>query len=300
MGFYRNDIDRLLTVSVKPVDKGEQMKKITTKNDCKNFSRMALKRGLVKKFVKRSFAAVTALSLMALGLMLAGCGGGSGGVSSEVVSGTAAVGAPLSGQVSLKDSSTPPQQRSTIIGSDGSFAIDVTSMKAPYVLQAIGRADGTDYKLHSFADGTGTANINPLSNVIVASAAGDDDPADVFDKADSDKNHKISTNLNKAVTIILTKLQPLLKQFSAENTNPITARYIVNHLGLDDMFDNVKITVSKGALTIVNTKTEAVIFSGKVSDIANGIFDGGALPPVASAPAAPASLTAVGGAGQGR
>ena len=137
------------------------------------------------KFVKRSFTAITVFSLMTLGLMLAGCGGGgSEGVSSEVVSGTAAVGSPLSGQVSLKDSSTPPQQKSTVIASDGSFAIDVTDMKAPYVLQAKGSADGTDYKLHSFAEGPGTANINPLSNAIVASAAGDDDPSDVYEKAD--------------------------------------------------------------------------------------------------------------------
>ena len=66
----------------------------------------------MKKLVKRSFAAITVLSLMTLGLMLAGCGGGSGagGTSSQVVSGTAATGAPLSGQVSLKDSSTPAQR----------------------------------------------------------------------------------------------------------------------------------------------------------------------------------------------
>jgi fibronectin type 3 domain-containing protein len=64
------------------------------------------------------------------------------------------------------------------------------------------------------------------------------------------------------------------------------------------MFDHVKITVSKGILTIINTKTEAVIFSGKVSDIASGIFNGGALPPAASAPATPTGLTAVGGTGQ--
>ena len=65
----------------------------------------------MKKLVKKLFAAITVFSLMTLGLMLAGCGGGSGGVSSEVVSGTAAVGSPLSGQVSLKDSSSPSQQK---------------------------------------------------------------------------------------------------------------------------------------------------------------------------------------------
>ncbi|MGB9080753.1 MAG: fibronectin type III domain-containing protein [Desulfuromonadaceae bacterium] len=252
----------------------------------------------MKTLVNKSIATIMVLSMMTLGLVLAGCGGNSGGVSAKVVSGTAAVGAPLSGQVSLKDSSAPALQKSTVIGSDGTYAIDVTGMKAPYVLQAAGSADGVNYKLHSFADGTGTANINPLSDIIVASAAGVDDPSDAFEKSDYDRNLKIRGNLAKTVSILLTKLQPLLMQYGAENTNPITSIYIANHLDLDGMFDKVKITVTDGIISIINAKSGAVIFSGKVSDIANGIFDGGALPPTASAPEAPTGLTAVGGAGQ--
>ena len=275
---------------------------------------MTLKGDIMKKLVKKTMASITVLSIMTLGLILAGCGGGSGGVSSEVVSGTAAVGAPLSGQVSLKDSSTPVLQKSTVIGSDGTYAIDVTGMKAPYVLQATGSADGSQYKLLSFAVGAGTANINPLTNAIVASAASegesatilktvgrdsdDDDRSDAFERSDSGRNKRIRENLELTVSTLLNKLEPLLKQYSAEHTNPITSRYIDKRLDLDDMYRNVKITVADGILTIINRKSGAVIFSGKVSDIANGIFDGGALPPTASAPAAPVALTAVGSTGQ--
>jgi fibronectin type 3 domain-containing protein len=252
----------------------------------------------LKLLARNTLAGLSLFSLMALLLALAGCGGGSGSVSSQVVSGTAAVGAPLSGQVSLKDSSSPSQQRTTVIGSDGSFAVDVTGLSAPFVLQAKGSAEGTSYTLHSYAEGSGTANINPLSNVIVASAAQVDDPSEAFDKADAEHNHRIGSNLAAAVNTILTKLQPLLLQYSADHTNPITARYITNHLGLDDMFDKVKITVAGGTLTITNAKSGAVIFTGKLSDIANGVFNGGALPPAATIPAAPATLSAVGGANQ--
>jgi fibronectin type 3 domain-containing protein len=299
--YGQGNFNRLKTVSLKPVDRGEQMKEFITKNDYHNFSRLALKGDEMKQLVKRSFSAIIMFSLITLGLVLAGCGGGSGGVSSEVVSGTAAVGSQLSGQVSLKDSSTPPKQKSTVIGSDGSFAIDVTGMKAPYVLQARGSAEGTEYRLLSFANGTGTANINPLSNAIVAGADVYDiehDRSDAFENSHSDRNHRISQNLERTVSILLSKLQPLLKQYNAEQTNPITSRYIVNHLDLDDMFDNVRITVADGTLSIINKKSGAVIFSGKLSDIANGIFDENALPPTAAAPAAPAGLTAVGGSGQ--
>jgi fibronectin type 3 domain-containing protein len=254
----------------------------------------------MKNIIQRSFTAIAILPLITLGLMLAGCGGGGspGAVSSEVVSGTAAVGAPLSGQVSLKDSANPPEQRSSVIAADGSFSINVTGMKAPYVLQATGSAEGINHKLHSFSDGSGTANINPLSNIIVASAAGDDNPSDVYEKSDSDKNHRIKDTLAKTVLTVLAKLQPLLKQYNSEHSNPITSRFIANHLDLDDMFDNVKISVSNGIISIINAKSGAVIFSGKISDIANGIFDGGALPPTVTAPAAPTGLSAVGGTGQ--
>lgn len=250
------------------------------------------------KLVKQLFAAVTVYSLAMFGLMLAGCGGGSGGVSSEVVRGTAAVGSALSGQVSLKDSSSPPQQRSSNIGSDGSFAIDVTGMKAPYVLQAKGSADGETHRLHSFSEGAGIANINPLSDVIVASAAGEDDPEDVYEEANPDKSITIKNNLAQTVSIFMTKLQPLLKHYDAEHTNPITSPYSVNHLGLDGMFDNVKITVAAGTLSIVNKKSEAEIFTSRINDIANGTLNIGALPPTVSAPASPAGLTATGGTGQ--
>jgi fibronectin type 3 domain-containing protein len=251
----------------------------------------------MKTLIKRTVTAITALSVMAMGLVLAGCGSG-GGLSSEVVSGTAAVGAPLSGQVSLKDSSATPQQKTTVIGNDGTYAFDVTGMKAPFILQATGSAAGTNYKLHSFADGPGTANINPLSDVIVASAAEVDNPSDVYERHDSDKRDKIRANLPKTVDTLLNKLQPLLERYGATHTNPITSRYIANHLDLDEMFDNVKITVKDGILSIIYEKTGAVIYSGNVSDIANGNFYPGNLPPAPTAPAAPAGLSATGGAGQ--
>ena len=259
---------------------------------------MALTGSSLKPTVKRSFAFMTVLSLTILGLLLAGCGNGGGAkVSKQFVSGTAAAGAPMSGEVVIKDSSAPSQQRTGVIG-DGSFAVDVTGMKAPFVLQATGTVNGVDCTLYSYADSTGIANINPLSNVIVAAAAGVDDPSAAFDSADSDKNNKIGANLSNTVTLLQSKLQPLLQQYNAENVHPITTPYLVNGLGLDGMFDNVTITITNGNLLIVNIKTGVTIFSGKVTDLDHCVFDVAGLSPTVPAPAAPTSLTAVGGTGQ--
>ncbi|HEX9078997.1 MAG TPA: fibronectin type III domain-containing protein [Desulfuromonadaceae bacterium] len=251
----------------------------------------------MKGLIKRAAAALTALSLITVGTMLTGCGSSGGGLSSQVVSGNASVGAPLAGQVSLKDSSTTPQVKTTVIGSDGSFALDVTGLQAPFILEATGNAGGSTYKLHSFAQGSGTANVNPLSDVIVASAAGDEDASQTYENANSDKLHKIGANLQATVNILLSKLQPLLQQYNAQNANPITSRYITNHLGLDELFDNIKITVNDGTLSIVYTKSGAVIFTGSITDIANGVYTGSTQPP-SSAPSAPAGVTATGGTRQ--
>jgi fibronectin type 3 domain-containing protein len=253
----------------------------------------------MKRLMKKAFATITALSVVTIGLMLSGCGSsGDGGLSSQTVSGTAAVGIPLAGQVSLKDSSNTPKVKTTVIDSDGLFAIDVTGMQAPYILEATGNAAGTNYKLHSFAEGAGTANINPLSDAIVASAAGDDDASQSYDHSDKDKLHKIGTNLQATINTLLTKIQPLLQRYNAQNSNPITGKYIANHLDLDEMFDNVKITINNGVLSIIYTKTGATIFTGSLADIANGVFNNGALPPPSAVPATPTGLAATGGTGQ--
>lgn len=91
------------------------MKEFTAKNNCHNSRTMALTGSSLKPTVKRSFAFMTVLSLTILGLLLAGCGNGGGAkVSKQFVSGTAAAGAPMSGEVVIKDSSAPSQQRTGV------------------------------------------------------------------------------------------------------------------------------------------------------------------------------------------
>lgn len=174
---------------------------ITENKRCK-FSRTAREDVIMIKLVKQLCVVTAVFSLIMLTIMLSGCYGRSGGVSSEVVKGTAAADVPLSGHVSLKDASIPSQEKSSIIRSDGTFAIDVTGMKAPYVLQAKGIAAGKKYTLHSIAQGAGTANINPLSDFIVDSAAGDDDPENVYEHADADRIKWIMTNFASVATIL--------------------------------------------------------------------------------------------------
>jgi fibronectin type 3 domain-containing protein len=244
---------------------------------------------------KRTFSSFAALCLAGATLMLAACGG-SPGVSSRVVSGVASVGATLAGQVELKDASGSAV-KTAVIGADGSYAIDVTGLKGPFMLQAKGSAGGVTYKLNSFAAGTGTANVNPLTHVIVASAAGADDP---YEKADAATVAKIREQLPDATKILLAQLQPLLKKYNADQADPLTGHYAADHTGLDGLFDNVRITVASGIITVTNAKTGSVIFTASIFDLKNGHFnnDSDQLPPTPAVPAVPAAVTATGGANQ--
>jgi len=235
-------------------------------------------------------------------LLLAGygCSGGSdvgsGAISSEVVSGVAAVGDTLAGEAMIKDSSG--NERKTVTGSDGSYALDVTGMTRPFVLRAVGSSRGVDYKLHSFASGPGTANINPFSNALVANAAEADDPEDVYMRPDRERFDKIKNRLPASSSELRTKLKKLLRNYEADNDDPIHDQYRPDHTKLDGLFDDVKITLSHGILTITNKETNVIIFSGKVTDFIAAYFndDDDSLPRPGTAPEAPAGITAAGGA----
>ncbi|MEJ2754922.1 MAG: hypothetical protein P8104_03580, partial [Gammaproteobacteria bacterium] len=111
-------------------------------------------------------------------LALTACGGGgsddgrAGGGATAILNGTAAAGAPIIGQVTVKDSLG--NSKSSLIEADGSYRVDVTELTAPYRLRALGRVGGRSVKLFSYAeaaDVNGTINITPFTDLIVANAA---------------------------------------------------------------------------------------------------------------------------------
>lgn len=187
--------------------------------------------------------------LLTVVIALAGCGAGSSSpptpeppVVTKKVSGVAAVGAPMIGRAYLKDSSNLP----TILGpaeiaADGSFSFDVTNLTAPFYLQAEGTVGGQGYKLHSVAMSDGTTNINPLTDLAVAAAAGVNDPAAVFN--DPLANSISPTNLNKAIADIQAMLQPLLTAYSA-NPDFLSGSYTADNTGLDGLLDVVAVSIN--------------------------------------------------------
>lgn len=209
----------------------------------------------------------TFLLLVVLLLSLTGCGGSGGsgtsgiGVSAVTVSGVAATGTPITGTVNLKDSSTPAKELSLPINSDGSFSFDVTGLTAPFILKAVGGANGQNYTLYSFAGAPGVANINPLSHLAVVQANGGTEPAALYSAPTVTQMQAIKAASATSITQVQTLFQQMLSQYGADSINFISDKYSANHTGLDLMFDTVAITVTNGNLTVTNKVSGASIFT---------------------------------------
>jgi hypothetical protein len=212
-----------------------------------------------------------AVAVISLFVVVVGCGGGGTSPSSSI-SGVAAAGAPLSGNAYLKDSAN-----NTIgpvpIGADGSFSFDVTGLTPPFYLFATGSVESTPYSLYSVTTSSGgIANINPLTNVIVAAAAGGIDPASVYNNPTA---HPVTKeDLDKAITDLRTLLGPLLAEYDAENIDPVSDPFAADHTKLDELFDLLAIAVefSESDVLVVVVKdksTEEEIIVAPTGDLEN-------------------------------
>ena len=197
---------------------------------------------------------------MILGLVGCGSSGGSGEESDNVgeaasvlISGTAAAGAAIIGQVTVKGSSG--NSISTPIETDGSYSVDVSSLVAPYMLRAEGRVGGKDYTLHSFAEEAdlgGTVNITPFTDLIISNAASDI-ASDYFD------NGNFSSLTSEEIDVQESALQQKLANvFNALGIDSaidlLHTNFIADHSGLDAALDIIRIETDTNTLeaTITN------------------------------------------------
>jgi len=193
------------------------------------------------------------------------CGGGGSTSSTQTISGVAAAGAPIIGYVYLKDSTGKTLGPNKIL-SDGSFSFDVSGLKSPFYLKAYGVVSGEYYELYSVTTTAGIANINPLTHLAVASAAGVTDPASVYENL----KPITESELNNAVEMIIRKLQSLLQVYNA-NINPLKDKFNANHSGLDAVLDllDINLNTVSGDVEIKDRTTGNTLTSGKITALSN-------------------------------
>jgi len=193
-------------------------------------------------------------------LVLTGCGGGGGGSSTptepentSTVSGTAAAGAPLVGFVGARD--VNGTTTTTDVNPDGSFKIDLSDLDTPVLLYASGIAGGNAYQMLSVAfanDLDGTANITPLTDLVVGNAVGQP-PQTFFNNPDFSLIVEAEVEAQKAA--LKARLQPLLDELGVEpDFDLLKSAFTANRTGFDAVLDvlDVQIDLGTAKATITN------------------------------------------------
>jgi hypothetical protein len=207
------------------------------------------------------------LTLTTAGVVLSACGGsddagggGGGGSTTHAISGTAAVGAPLKGTVTVKDSAGAT--RTVTIGTNGSYSVDVTGMTGPFVFRATGTANGTAYVVHSAAvaaDLDGTINITQLTDLVVDNIAGQ-----LAGNYFNNGNFSTLTPaaLNAEVAVLKQRLLPVLTALGVDSAiDLLRTQFTPLSSALDSALDLLRVTVdpATSVATITNVVTQQQI-----------------------------------------
>jgi hypothetical protein len=233
------------------------------------------------KNLNRAFVAVV------VGLTLSACGGGGGGSSAtppssnqpppgsnqpppsnpppvtpttSAFSGVAAVGAPLVGTVTVKDSLGA--SKTVQIGVNGSYSVDVTDMTAPFVFRAAGTANGREYVVHSAAaaaEVNGTINVTQLTDLVVNNIAGQI-ASNYFEAGNFGAIGKEALDAEAAK--LKEKLLPVLQALGVDaSVDLLRTQFTPLASALDSALDILRVTVDSTSLvaTITNIVTQQQI-----------------------------------------
>lgn len=196
-------------------------------------------------------------------LLLSGCGGGgTTAPPADTVSGVAAAGLAIVGNVSLKDAAGVELSKAV---SDGKFSFDVAGLTKPFMLKAVGTANGRNYTLYSLVPDRGTGNVNPMSNLVVATAASGADLASVYAAPAQSGIQTIAGNLTQALADVQSTLKPILQKYGVPAVDPIGGAFRADGTGLDHMLDLVTIEVASGNVTITDNGSTPI-----TKDVATG------------------------------
>ena len=208
----------------------------------------------------------TTATLVMSAFVLVACGGG--GTSSQVtgaaavtpaatvsVTGTAATGVAIAGgAVTLNCVSGKTGIAST--GADGSFSVSAAGVTFPCVARVDYKdSAGASQQLHSFVTAAGNANINPVTDLLVANLTGGG-ALDAFDRFDAAKATGFTPAL---VAAAAGKVKAYLKTLGVDTTNlpddPITTKLVAKNGttpgdAFDKVLDDVKTKLTTAGLTI--------------------------------------------------
>jgi len=182
-----------------------------------------------------------------------------------MVSGIAATGSGVSGQIFIKDVNG---QQKFVNTTDGSFNLVVDGLTAPYLLKAQWTAGGNTQELYGFATGAGNVDITPLTNLAVTAAAGNLSLDAVWTAPGAAAYNAIGAALPAAAAQLQNDLGPLLAQFSIPDFDLLSGTFTADHTGMDALLDSITVTISSGESVVANASSGATILDAPSADLA--------------------------------
>ena len=217
----------------------------------------------------------TSLSAIACAgvLIIAGCGGGSGGTAvvqpaavSVVLSGVAATGAPFTGgtvtvtdstgaSVGIPSGETTPKPAA--IKADGTYSVTLTdTAKSPFVIVATRtNGDGQTESLVSVAASASSAvvNITPVTTLIAARLSPTGNPSNLASEVAANPASLLTAaTLADKLAEVQSLLAPVLQASSSSAFNPLSSVFSANGSGYDLLLDSLKVTIIPASATSTN------------------------------------------------
>ena len=212
----------------------------------------------------------SALLASAVLFVLSACGGGGGSATTPVtppvtppppvtttLSGVVAAGAPIaSAAVTIKDATGTTKNATA--QRNGSYSLDVSGLKAPFVIEASGVLAGNQVVLHSVlpsvtAGTSAAANVTPPPEALVATVGGAK-PVKVFTTPDATK--LTAAAVQSAQGTLKTALATVLTAAGVPaNVDLVQSPFTANKSGLDAVLETVKVQVT----TTTGTDAQVVL-----------------------------------------
>jgi hypothetical protein len=197
--------------------------------------------------------------------------------SKSTVFGVASLDMTANGTVSVKDSSVPAQEKTAAIRSNGTYTVDVSGLKSPFLLKAVWTGQEGDKRMYSASTKGGRTNINPLSDTAIAASADGGDRDELYSRQGRDDDNRTADKFEHVINSLRTVLAPLFELYGISG-NAVSGDDDGEDDGEDDntglraMFHDVRFVVKNGWVTVTNRQTGGVIFTGSLTDLASGTF----------------------------
>lgn len=219
------------------------------------------------------------MAALLVGLTLTACGGGGGGsasgpaaqAGSTTLVGVAAVGAGISGRISVIDARGQDRFVDT---TDGHYRLTLAGMQPPLLLKAQWNDGSGSHRLYSFASAAGTVNISPLTHLAVSAAAAGQSPDTLYGAPSARAFAGLQSALPGVVAQLQRLLQPLLLRYAVADAHPITARFVPDHTGMDAVLDNLDIHYAEGRVSLADKSAGTTLADVPLAQFAASVSSG--------------------------